>query len=264
MSLPETIEDAHKLITDLRAENAQRRVRSKAYEEAFSDFSDQEQDFLLSLVTLTAKDSKEGARAFRDLAFQMMQQDPEAFLEGLDIAPPAAPAAEDTTNEEEAEVAGLTEAQLQAVLDERERKATEARDKAEQEAAIEGIYAEIEALGFERGTEGFATILSLGNTQAQLGKDVDFKALAPTVAQLVGLDLPGATNEEALPEAREIPDAPEGSGKPHASTADAGGAGGAPTETGDPNWAATAIKEGRDPLAIARERAEARMAGTLT
>lgn len=250
MSLPDDITEAHKMIEELRKENADRRVRAKPYEEAFKLFNQEEQEFVLGLVSTLAADPQAGALALRDLSYQML--DPADFVEGLELDLPAPTTPTESTEEEESDMPGLTAEQLQAELDRRETAAREAAEKAAEEAAIEAIYDEIEEAGFPRGSEGFQIALSLAAGQAQLGKDVDFKALAPTVASVVGVELPSAEGETAEEEEEA------GTGTKHVSTALVSGSSGAPGEA-PKDWLAEAKAAGRDPFEVARERAEARL-----
>lgn len=264
--LPDNIEDAHKMIEDLRRENADRRVKSKAYEESFSEFNESERAYLLELVRLTATDPSKGAIGFRDLAFQMLQT-PEAFLDGLDIELPSAnpeettEPAEEASNESDDDMTGLTAEQLQAVLDEREAKAKEAADKAQQEQEIQAIFTEIEELGFEQGSEGFMGMLSFAQSQASAGKDVDFKALAPKVRAALDIPEPNSDAGSDAEKAAEIAVGEDKDPEPQfPSTVDAGGAGGAPTEKAT-DFVAEAKEKGIDPWAAARARSEARLSG---
>lgn len=264
--LPDNIDDAHKMIEDLRRENADRRVKAKAFEEAFGEYNDVEQQTLLDLVKTTAKNPTQGALGFRDLAFQMLK--PEVFLEGLDIELPAAPQQEennepaDEATEGEETMAGLTEEQLQKVLDEREKAAREAAAKEQQEQEIQAIFKEIEDLGFEPGTDGFMGMLSLAQSQAAVGREVDFAELAPKVRTAFDIPEPGASAEEepssdAAEKATEV--ATEEKPK-FPSTTDAGGSGAA---TEPPKDFVTEAKEkGVDPFDAARARAEARLSGS--
>lgn len=246
------------MIRDLRKENADRRVKAKPYDEAFGEYNAQEQELLLGIVRTLAHDQAAGGKALRDLAVDILGED--GFREGLEFLENAeevpAKAEDETTEDEEKEgqvPTGLSAEELKAELDRREKAREEAEAKAKQDAEVAEIFAEIEALGFEQGSEGFMTMLSLANTQATLGKDPDFKVLAPQVRSLVGLPEPEAegepTKDEAAPEAKPEVKFP--------STADAGGAGAATEAPKD--WVAEAKAAGKSPMEAARERLEARL-----
>ena len=264
-NLPDDPETLKGMIADLRKENADRRVRTKAYEEAFGEFNDKEKQYLLDLVATTASDPQKGARAFRDLARNMIGDD-QAFLEGLDIEMPAQEEKKEALPVENDEEMTLTEEQMQKLLDERDAKRAETESKKAEEAAIEEVYKEIEALGFERGSEGFTGVLSLASAKIAAGAEsVDFAELAPKVA--AAFDIPwGATDDSKTEAEAETEDAPtevseDASAETvHPVTAEAGSAAkGGPGESAK-DWVAEAKSEGRDVFEVSRERAAARLA----
>lgn len=254
-ALPTDIEEAHRMIKELRTENADRRVKAKPFTDAFGDYSPEEQTVLLGIVRTLASDQVEGGIALRNLAVQVLGED--KFKDGLDFLAPVTPKEDPEAGEKEEETvsAGLSADELKAELDRRDADRAAAASKADEEAAIAGIFKEIEDLGFEQGSEGFLTLLSLANTQASLGKDPDFQALAPQVRQLVGLPEPEAVTE-GEGEAEGLTTAVETS---FPSTAGAGGAGAAAEPQKD--WIAEAKAAGKSPMEAARERAERRMSG---
>ena len=272
-NLPDDVATLHGMIKDLRKEAADRRVKLKPYESAFDGYLPEEVDFLLDI--LGTQDPKAQAVKFRDLAFQMTGYDQEQFLAGLDITP-TTPQKETDESQEDEDMA-LTEERLREILKaerEAERKEAEEAAKAReseqsQAAAIEEIFKEIEALGFERDTPAFRTILALGHADLEAGEeDVDFAKHAPKVKAAFGLDA-SAEEGAAAAEGSSIPEGGEGTpvgekgqsaDKRFASTAGAGGAGGAPTETAK-DWIAEAKEKGISPLEAARQRAEARLYG---
>lgn len=266
-TLPTDVDELHRMIRELRDESAGRRVKLKPYEDAFGSLRDNERQYLLDVVKLIDRDPDKAAVEFRDTAFRMLGSQ-EKFLEGLDIELPQSEAESDpgepeveNESQEDDDMAQLTPEQLQEILDERDRKAAEAAAQQQQDAEVEAIFAEIEELGFERGTVGFMSMLSQAQTLAQAGQDPDFSALAPKIRALHDLPDPeseGGDEEEGAPEAG----ADEDPDPAFPKTADAGGAGGAPTEQ-KKDWVEQAKEEGRDIGEVARERAEARLAGEL-
>ena len=256
--LPDDIEEAHKMIEDLRKENADRRVKAKKYDDAFSKFNETEREYLVDLVSRTGDDPKEGAKGFRDLAFRVLDNDPAQFLDGLDIElPTAEPAKEETTTEESTEESPqMTPEQMQKILDERDTKAKAeaeaAAQKEAEEAEIESVFAEIEALGFERDTPAFLAILNMGGAMAASGEFEGFEGIAPKVK--MAFDMNDTVEEPAAETEPEV----EGSGKAHVSTAEAGGSAGAPAEP-EKDWVQAAKDAGIPVMQAARERAESRI-----
>lgn len=241
-------------VEKLRAEAAKYRTSLRPFEQAFGDFTDAERTYLFGLIRNLNHDPSAGAVGFRDMAKDILK---EEFYTGLDDLPKTEQADPETEDKKEEDQVSLTPEQMQTILDERDAKskseAEEAATKAAEAAMVEEIYAEIEALGFERGSDGFTTALSLGASLAQQGKDVDFAALAPKV-RLV-LDLPEA--ETVADDAETVIETPAGSGNEFAKTATTTGAGGAGEVAKD--WVAEAKAAGQDPMQVARERAEARL-----
>ncbi len=253
--LPTDVDELHKMVGELRKEAADYRTKYKPFRDSFDGFTDQEVSFLLNIVDVTSKDADAGAPAFRDLALDLLGE--EKFKDGLAIAP-----TEEDNQEEEAPVADeekpasvLTKEELIALFEERDQAAAKTREEEEREAEIEEVYAEVEALGFERGTEGFLRMLMEGQVKAQLGEDVDFEAIAPGVRSAVGME--DSEDGEAEAEA-EAPAEEDGTKFP--KSADATKGKGAPTEEAK-DWVAEAVAEGRNPLDVARERMEARLDG---
>lgn len=251
-----------KYVEELRDEAARYRTELKKFKAPFEGFNAAEIDYLFDIVSTLGTDQKGGALKVRDLAKNILK---EEFYEGLDDLPqPEAPAEEETqdlTPKEEPVTDSLTAEQLQKMLDEREAKARE-------EAEIEGIFREIEEAGFERGTEGFITALSLAQTQASLGKDVDFKVLAPKVHTILGTEAPAeeSSEEDASDAATASTDAAVASATETAVEGDrdfpktpaAAGTTGAPGEA-KTDWLDKAREAGKSPLEAARERLEARL-----
>lgn len=249
-TLPTDVAELHKMIGDLRKEAGDRRVQHKPYAEAFDGYNENEVKYLLDLVKTTAADPKAGAVKFRDMAKNVLQDE---FYTGLDDLPTSTEEAKkdeqskgetkDSPTEEENQA--MTPEQMQKILDEREAKA-------KQDAEVQAIYAEIEALGegFEKGSPAFMMILQ----QATATNNPNFSELAPKVRAFHELPEPKAegeatttdgTEDEAKAEETEAPTFP--------STVGAGGAGAPAESKGD--WIAEAKAAGVSPLAAARERA---------
>jgi len=256
--LPDDITEAHKMIEDLRKENGDRRVKAKRYDDAFTKFNESEREYLVDLISCTGDNPDEGAKGFRDLAFRMIG-DPAVFLDGLDL--PTAPTEEEPEAKITTDEAGtnMTPEQMKAILDERDAasatSAAEAAKAAEEEAEIESVFAEIEALGFERDTPAFLAVLNMGGAMATTGTFDGFEALAPKVKMAFDMapDPDPSTTEADAPVVEA-----EGSGKAHASTAEAGGSPGAATEN-KKDWVQEAKDNGVDVMQAARDRAENRL-----
>ena len=213
-------------------------------------------------------DPVEGAKQFRDMSKEILK---DAFYADLDDIP-GVPVQEETTQEEETkeeDPVSLTPEQMQKILDDRDAKAkadaTAAAEEAARDAAIEEVFAEIEAAGFARGSEEFMTALALGQTLSAQGKDVVFADLAPKVRLVHDLPEPEAppaeeaSNEAPAPAPATVGTVVDGSGKEFPLTAGAGGAGTAAEPATD--WVAEAKAAGRNVMEVARERAEARISG---
>ena len=256
--LPEGDTFPRAYVEKLRAEAAKFRTELQPYKQSFGDFNDDEKSFLFEMLETLNADPAAGAVKFRDMSRNILD---EKFFDGLDL--PAVEPVKEVEASEEAEgddQVSLTEAQMKAMFDERDTAAAAAAKVAAEEAAnnaeIEGVYAEIEeATGFKRGTQEFATALSVGATMSQAGNPPDFKDLGPKVATMLGLEVETTTvetNEDGNPVV-----VVEGSGAEHAATAGAGGSGGG-TET-TKTLVEQATERGITPMELARERMEARM-----
>lgn len=243
-------------VEELRAEAAKYRTSLRPYEAAFGDFNQHEKEFLFGMLKALNQDPKEGAKQFRDMAKNVLQDDFYADLEDIPQPEPQEEAGSDEEQEGEDQVS-LTPEQLKAELDAREEAQRKAAEEAAMQAEIEAVYKEIEDAGFERGTPEFQTALSLGASLTQSGQDVDFKALAPKVR--IVHDLPEPEAPETAPETAEPSTEAEPSPAPqHPVTAGAGGSGNGAEPAKD--WVAEAKAEGKDVMQVARERMEARLA----
>lgn len=242
-------------VEKLRAENARYRTELKPYKEAFKGYNDAERAYLFDIVTTLDADPSAGALKARSLAQNVLG---EQFFEGLTGVPtpeqPTEEPEEGPETQEEA-TAAMKPEDIQKMLDERDAKARE-------EAEIEAVFAEVEAAGFPRGSEGFMMALSVANAQVAAGKDVNFSELAPKVHAILGTEAAPAA-EEAPAEGNEAPEARE-TELPEAikprefpKTADAGGSGAPTGEQKD--WLAEAAEKGISPLQAARERMEHRL-----
>ena len=255
MTLPDNVEELQKMVTDLRKENGDHRTKNKRVDSVLDMYSLQEQEFLMNLLETTGNDPNEGAKGFRDLAQKMLG---EEFYEGLELPDPEPAPDKDTITlpdaPEEKESDQMTPEQFKTELDARDARAAAEVQAKENDAMIESVFAEIEELGFARGSEGFEAMLNMGGALANAKKEVDFKALAPKVRMAFDIESPVVEGEEPTPESKEEPDTvvPK-----FPSTSDAGGAGGSPTEP-DTDYIAEAKSKGVDPWKAARERAEAR------
>jgi len=238
-------------VEKLRSEAARYRTSLRPFEDAFGDFDDNERSFLFGMLAELNKDPTAGAVQFRDMAKSILQDD---FYKDLDDLPTQVKEETPTPTEKEDQVS-LTPEQMQTILDERDAKrdatAAERAEQAKNDAAVEGVFKEIEAAGFERGSDEFMTALSLGQTLSQQGKEVDFAALAPKVRTFHDLPEPEATDEQVAP-AEEAAPAAE-----HAKTATAGGSGRAAESAKD--WIAEAKESGQSLMDAASDRAEARL-----
>lgn len=267
-------------VEKLREEAARYRTSLKPYKAAFGDFNDAETEFLFEMLTALNKDPHEGARMFRDMSKNILNDE---FFEGLDLPVVERPEEESDTvgdavdeivnnkqsknkdenmaeKAKEKESSGvLTPEQLRAELDARDKaaaeRAAEAAAEAKMQAEIEAVYKEIEDAGFQRGTEAFQTALSLGASMTQQGKDVVFADLAKKVRFVHDMPEPEAAPdpEPAAPD----PMNPTGSGKEFAKTATVEGVA-TPTEPAK-DWVQEAKEKGINPMQAARERAEARL-----
>lgn len=252
-ALPEDIGAAHDMIRSLRKEAADKRVRLRQFEQAFDGFNGAEVSYLLDNVAKLGSDTPAGAVAFRDMAKDLLG---DKFLEGIDLPAPA-PAADESEAEGATDVKSLTIDEIRAELDRREAEKADSQSKAEEEAAIEAVFAEIEALGFERNSRAFTLMLQEGVRLANQGEAVDFGAIAPAVraaAQALGEDV--AEPETAAEPAEEAAPA-----FPKSGDLAAGGA--APTDgSAEGDWAAEAKAKGATSeqlMAQARERMEQRL-----
>lgn len=256
-------------VEKLRAEAAKYRTALRPFEDAFGDFNDAEKEFLFGMLKELNQDPQAGAVQFRDMAKNILR---DKFYEGLDDAPVGKEETKEETEEEGGEVS-LTEEQLKKILEEHDRAAQEAQEEAAREAAAEGVFKEIEAQGFTRGSEEFQACLMMANAQVEKAQregteiEVDFATIAPKVRVMYDLPEPeageGATEgegQEGGPESGQSDevDAQEVA-REYAKTASAGGSGAA----GEPqtDWIAEAKEEGRSPMEVARERMEARLGG---
>jgi hypothetical protein len=246
-------------VEKIREEAAKYRTTLRPFQDAFGDFNPSETEYLFGMLKELNGDPQAGALMFRDMAKNILS---DKFYDGLDDAPQTTDSVEDadpqTTTEGEDQVSdAATPQQIKAMLDERDKVAQEAAaasaQTASDEADIEAVFKDIEAAGFERGTEAFQTALSLGSSMAASGQEVDFAVLAPKVRVFHDIAEPAAEGEAADP----VTEVVEGSGKEHALTAGAGGAGaGAEAPKGVVELAA---EKGIPPLEMARELMEARL-----
>lgn len=251
-------------VEKLRDENAKWRTKVRHYEGAFNGFNEGEQEYLLEVITTLSDDQEVGAMQLRNIAQNLLG---DKFLEGIEGVGPVEAVEEeeegkDGTVADKPKTGELTAEELQRILDERdatkEQTAAERQRAAEEEAMIEEVFSEIEAAGFERGTEAFQTALSLGASMAQSGKDVVFADIAPKIRAFHDIPEPAVEGDTPDAAVEKAVDADvDGSGKVFAKTATAGGAGNAGAAKGD--WVAEAREAGKDVMEVARERMEARL-----
>lgn len=244
-------------VRKLRREAAGFRTKLRAYEQPFKGFSDVEREYLLGLVEELDSEPELGALKLRDLSKQLLE---EKFYEGLDV--PQKEIENMSDDKDKAAPSGggeamFTRKDLEEMFAQRDAAAQEAAAKAADDAEVEAILKEVEAAGFERGSEGFLTALSLANTQVQLGKEVDFKVLAPKVHALIG-DVGEVSSDEAAP--ADLGDGEVAADNRFPKTATAGGSGSATEPARD--WVAEAREAGKDVMAEARQRMEARLEQT--
>jgi len=228
-------------VEKLRAEAAGYRTKLKTFTEAFEGFNPEETEWMLDKVSTIAANPDAGAESLLDIVKGFMGED--ELLAALEIEVVEDDGEEDP-EEEDPDMSAAEE--LRKILAERDEADAKAAEEAELESAREEIYAEIEAAGFERGTDGFQYALAIGQAEVAAGRDPSFAALAPRIAAAAGIE-----NFEA-----PVVEEPEG-GKAHPSTAGAGGSGAA-TEN-EKDWIAEAKESGSSPWEAARARLEARL-----
>lgn len=234
-------------VEKLRAEAIKHRQAYAPFRDAFAGLNDSETAYLLKQVTGIAANPEEGAKVLLESAVNMLGE--EAAYDALGISVMQEQEQEQVQEEEESQAMNLED--IRAMFREEQQKRAEAEEAARREAeeaeARESIFKEIEDAGFARGTTEFQTALALGKIEADAGRDVDFKALAPRVAAAAGLEPPKVQEAPAAPTA-------------HPETVNAGGAG-AGTEPPKKNWAEEAVANGQG-WEAARARLEQRFSTT--
>ena len=248
-TLPSDIDEAHRMIRELRKEAAGYRVKAKPYAEVFDQFNEGEQAYLLETIKGLANDDPQAAIELRDLSKRLLQDE---FYDGLDLPVQEPKEKPGKLGKEGDDVSALTREELIALLDEREGKTkaelAKEREEAQRRADAEAIFAEIEEAGFERGSEGFMVALTLGQALATKGEDVDFKALSPRIHAAVGSEpVKKEETTETVEETKKI----------DPSTADVEGIG-APTAS-KVDWLAEAKAKGMSPMQAASERLAKRL-----
>lgn len=147
-----------KYVEKLRGEAAKHRTEKKTYEDAFSKWSPEDRAFLLQTVQTAADDPKKGAEVLRQVADLLSPAEQKALKEEL------------SSGEVKPEDVPLTRGEMEKFLAEKET----AR---QQEAAVEAVTAEVEGLGFARGTEGHYRVLWLAKHKTNF----DVKAAAEQI-----------------------------------------------------------------------------------
>jgi hypothetical protein len=266
-------------VEKLRKEAARHRTNLRAYEEKFAGYNDNEKAYLLDTIATLNSDPEVGAIALRDISVSMLDSD--KFYEGLTDAPvstepvatPTLPTAlvPQMQPPQEDDQMSFTKEDMLAMFKERDDAAAVANQKAAEEAEIQSVFTEIEALGFEQGSPAFMTTLSLAQAQANLDQPVDFAALAPKVRQFVGMPEPGTegTTTEGTTATTETTSSSVGAQlaagavtpvtpvPEHAITA---GLQTSSTPSEKPkDWIAEAKEAGISPMQVARKRMQAKL-----
>ncbi len=128
-------------VEKLRGEAAKHRTALKPYEEAFGKWTPEDRDVLMDIVRTAADDPKKGAELMRQVADLLSPAEQKALQKEID-------AAEDPADKP------LTRGEMEKFLAEKETAK-------QQEAAVEAVTAEVEKLGFPRGSEGHYRVLWL-------------------------------------------------------------------------------------------------------
>lgn len=131
-----------KYVEKLRGEAARHRTEKKTYDDAFSKWSPEDRTFLLDTVRTAADDPKKGAEVLRQVADLLNPAEKAALKEEI------------ASGEVKPEDVPLTRGEMEKFLAEKET----AR---QQDAAVEAVTAEVEKLGFPRGSEGHYRVLWL-------------------------------------------------------------------------------------------------------
>lgn len=262
--------DTH--VFELRDENASKRKENqelRTYADAFAGLTEDEKSAMMSVLSKFSEndDAANTAAAIELREVSRLILGDEQFLAGIELPTQESnPMSEETNPATEAPAGGLTAEQLQAIVagvtEQVTATLTAAEEKRAEEAAINKVFEEVQSLGFEPDTPGFAMYLQLGRTYHDLGIDKSTADIATEVRNLLG-DPGPAADAESSTEAGSGPFPTDAELPANPGTVGAGTVGaGSPGDAG--NWLTKAAEkqaEGGngvpDYLSAARAAAEA-------
>lgn len=237
MEIPEELRP---MVEELRNEAASYRKKYAPYRDAFDGFRDEEVGFLLNLVAgLKAADPTAAAKTMRDVAFDMLgekwtedapwsDEEPEssekeeAPMEGVEVP--------------EDKAAALTADEIQRILDERDKRAQQAKEEEELTRLVEQVKAEAQTLGYEPDSPDYFLLV---NT-AMHKTDGDLSQAAAMLAPITGIG--GGGGSDGADDTAGTAPGTEQAAAPRFPPPFQGGAGAAP---GEPKEGPKNVKEAR-------------------